>query len=165
MIGFHVLHDLRRYTVPYITPLNNAVDNNLPPAGFAYRGKILNGMLGTAPTNNYLLQFRATNAKYWLNNRGADSYNGWATRNRNRRYRSVAERTLPNQPNGHSARGGLYCYLVIAPMVVVRSPNIGPRGPVSGNGRTWPEPNGSGRRGSAATGSGATVSILWLDVL
>ena len=25
--------------------------------------------------------------------------------------------------------------------------------------------NGSGRRGSAATGSGATVSILWLDVL
>ena len=42
---------------------------------------------------------------------------------------------------------------------------IGPRGPVSGNGRTWPEPNGSGRRGSAATGSGAPVSILWLDVL
>eukprot|EP00964_Phaeocystis_antarctica_P010232 scaffold5617_cov57-Phaeocystis_antarctica.AAC.1 len=35
---------------------------------------------------------------------------------------------------------------------------IGPRGPVSGNGRTWPEPNGSGRRGSAATGSGATMS-------
>ena len=31
---------------------------------------------------------------------------------------------------------------------------IGPRGPVSGNGRTWPEPNGSGRRGSAANGSG-----------
>ena len=42
---------------------------------------------------------------------------------------------------------------------------IGLRGPVSGNGRTWPVPNGSGRRGSAATGSGATVSILWLDVL
>ena len=42
---------------------------------------------------------------------------------------------------------------------------LGPKGPVSGNGRTWPEPNGSGRRGSAATGSGATVSILWLDVL
>ena len=43
--------------------------------------------------------------------------------------------------------------------------HLGPRGPVGGNGRTWPEPNGSGRRGSAATGSGATVSILWLDVL
>eukprot|EP00964_Phaeocystis_antarctica_P148565 scaffold115462_cov83-Phaeocystis_antarctica.AAC.1 len=37
--------------------------------------------------------------------------------------------------------------------------HLGPRGPVSGNGRTrWPEPNGSGRRGSAATGSGATMS-------
>ena len=34
---------------------------------------------------------------------------------------------------------------------------LGPRGPVSGNGRTWPEPNGSGRRGSAANGSGVRV--------
>ena len=34
---------------------------------------------------------------------------------------------------------------------------IGPRGPVSGSGRLWPEPNGSGRRGSAATGSGASL--------
>ena len=47
----------------------------------------------------------------------------------------------------------------------IKRHKVGPRGPVSGNGRTWPEPNGSGRRGSAATGSGATVSILWLDVL
>ena len=35
--------------------------------------------------------------------------------------------------------------------------DVGPRGPVSGNGRTWPEPNGSGRRGSAANGSGVRV--------
>ena len=34
---------------------------------------------------------------------------------------------------------------------------FGPRGPVSGSGRLWPEPNGSGRRGSAATGSGASL--------
>ena len=34
---------------------------------------------------------------------------------------------------------------------------LGPRGPVSGSGRLWPEPNGSGRRGSAATGSGASL--------
>ena len=32
-----------------------------------------------------------------------------------------------------------------------------PARPVSGNGRTWPEPNGSGRRGSAANGSGVML--------
>ena len=36
---------------------------------------------------------------------------------------------------------------------------IGPRGPVSGNGRTWLKPNGSGRREIWATGSGGRVSI------
>ena len=40
---------------------------------------------------------------------------------------------------------------------MARSGNLGPRGPVSGSGRLWPEPNGSGRRGSAATGSGASL--------
>ncbi len=39
----------------------------------------------------------------------------------------------------------------------VRIELVGPRGPVSSNGRTWPEPNGSGRRGSAANGSGIRV--------
>ena len=34
---------------------------------------------------------------------------------------------------------------------------VGPRGPVSGNGRTWPKPNGSGRREICATGSGKRV--------
>ena len=34
---------------------------------------------------------------------------------------------------------------------------LGPRGPVSGNGRTWPKPNGSGRREICATGSGKRV--------
>ena len=43
-------------------------------------------------------------------------------------------------------------------MRVLLLPELGPRGPVSGNGRTWPEPNGSGRRGSAANGSGVRVS-------
>ena len=41
---------------------------------------------------------------------------------------------------------------------------FGPRGPVSGNGRTWPKPNGSGRREIWATGSGTLVLVYWLGV-
>ena len=42
---------------------------------------------------------------------------------------------------------------------------LGPRGAVSGNGRTWPKPNGSGRREILATGSGTLVLVCWLSVL
>ena len=63
----------------------------------------------------------------------------------------VGERDLaPSRCNGEQAawRG----------LRVERPPSaLAPWGPASGNGMTWPEPNGSGRIEIAATGSGATV--------